>query len=116
VLARSPEQKGKLIVKRVIATGGTTLHVPPPEDSGLGVHIDSIVDIPEGHVWLSGDNMPFSQDSRSYGPVPSRNLLGRLVVAVRSRLLRIPTALLHSSDQLSSNRLCLGQANVIECM
>ena len=84
VLARSPEQKGKLIVKRVVATAGCSLRVPPPDDSGLGVHIESVVDIPEGHVWLSGDNMPFSQDSRSYGPVPTHNLLGRLFVAVRN--------------------------------
>lgn len=83
MLARSPEKNDKFIIKRVVATAGTTLHVPPPEDSGLGVHINEIVDIPEDHVWLSGDNMPFSQDSRSYGPVPTRNLLGRLVVAVR---------------------------------
>ena len=82
MLARSPEQKGKLIVKRVVATAGSTLHVPPADDSGLGVHIESVVDIPEDHVWLSGDNMPSSQDSRSYGPVPTRNLMGRLVVAV----------------------------------
>lgn len=93
MLARSPEQKDKLIVKRVIATAGTTLHVPPPDDSGLGMHIDSIVDIPEDHVWLSGDNLPFSQDSRSYGPVPTGNLLGRLVVAVRP--CPYPNALLH---------------------
>jgi type IV secretory pathway protease TraF len=94
VLARSPEQKEKLIVKRVVATGGSTLHVPPPDDSGLGVHIDSVVDIPEGHVWLSWDNMPLSQDSRSYGPVPTSNLLGRLVIAVCHPPLPIPTALL----------------------
>ena len=29
-----------------------------------------MVQVPEGHVWLAGDNMGMSRDSRFYGPVP----------------------------------------------
>ena len=29
-----------------------------------------MVQVPEGHVWLAGDNMAWSRDSRFYGPVP----------------------------------------------
>jgi mitochondrial inner membrane protease subunit 1 len=29
-----------------------------------------MVQVPEGHVWLAGDNMARSRDSRFYGPVP----------------------------------------------
>ncbi len=29
-----------------------------------------MVQVPEGHVWLAGDNMSGSRDSRLYGPVP----------------------------------------------
>lgn len=29
-----------------------------------------VVDVPQGHVWLQGDNPSQSRDSRHYGPVP----------------------------------------------
>lgn len=38
--------------------------------------------IPEGHVWLQGDNTKNSHDSRNYGPVP----LGLLYGKVKARL------------------------------
>jgi signal peptidase I len=33
--------------------------------------------IPEGQVFLMGDNRDFSADSRFFGPVPERNVIGR---------------------------------------
>jgi len=37
------------------------------------------VTIPKGHIWVEGDNPPFSKDSRHYGPVPKEWIRGRLV-------------------------------------
>lgn len=82
VLARHPEEEDKTIVKRIIAKGGTRLCVPMPLDPGHGVHVDHIADVPEGHVWLAGDNMTYSYDSRDYGPVPYKLLMGRVVFTV----------------------------------
>ena len=35
--------------------------------------------IPDGSVWLLGDNPSNSNDSRSYGPVPLKLLQGRVI-------------------------------------
>ncbi len=40
--------------------------------------------VPEGHLWIEGDNGPNSRDSRSYGPVPVALVEGRAVGRVRA--------------------------------
>jgi len=37
--------------------------------------------VPEGYVVIIGDNLRVSEDSRLFGPVPQRNILGRVVAA-----------------------------------
>ncbi|CAG8659836.1 3782_t:CDS:2, partial [Scutellospora calospora] len=34
--------------------------------------------VPSGHVWLQGDNLSNSTDSRNYGPVPYALIKGRV--------------------------------------
>ena len=53
--------------------------------------------VPEGHVWLEGDNPLLSVDSRHYGPIPVAYLEGRLVWRLWP-LLRHPAIRKH--DQL----------------
>jgi signal peptidase I len=36
--------------------------------------------VPEGHVWVIGDNHSVSEDSRDFGPVPLDKILGKVVV------------------------------------
>ena len=38
--------------------------------------------IPKGHVWLQGDNLANSIDSRDYGAVPEATLKGRVLARV----------------------------------
>jgi inner membrane protease subunit 1 len=38
--------------------------------------------VPKGHVWLLGDNIDNSLDSRTYGPVPLGLILGRVCYKV----------------------------------
>lgn len=40
------------------------------------------VQVPKGHVWLEGDNILSSNDSRFYGPVPEASLKGRVLARV----------------------------------
>ena len=38
--------------------------------------------VPDGHIWIEGDNSLDSVDSRSYGPVPAALIVGRVVCRV----------------------------------
>ena len=43
---------------------------------------EMMIQIPEGHCWLAGDNMPDSRDSRDYGPLPLALIKGKVVCRV----------------------------------
>ncbi|KAJ4504012.1 Mitochondrial inner membrane peptidase complex subunit [Exophiala dermatitidis] len=36
-----------------------------------------MVQVPEGHVWVAGDSLSYSRDSRFYGPVPMALIAGK---------------------------------------
>lgn len=38
--------------------------------------------IPQGHCWIEGDNLPDSRDSREYGPVPLALVKGKVIAKV----------------------------------
>lgn len=46
----------------------------------------ALFQIPTGHVWLQGDNLIMSRDSREYGPVPLALVRGRVVCQVSKGL------------------------------
>jgi hypothetical protein len=46
------------------------------------------VQVPRGHVWLQGDNLILSRDSREYGPVPLALVKGRVIAQVRQHGMR----------------------------
>uniref|UniRef100_A0A671T3V3 Mitochondrial inner membrane protease subunit 1-like n=1 Tax=Sinocyclocheilus anshuiensis TaxID=1608454 RepID=A0A671T3V3_9TELE len=41
-------------------------------------YIGKFVSVPRGHVWLEGDSLQNSTDSRSYGPIPYALIRGRV--------------------------------------
>lgn len=38
------------------------------------------IKVPKGNVFVLGDNRPVSQDSRWFGPVPKKNIIGKVMV------------------------------------
>jgi signal peptidase I len=86
------------LIKRVIALPGETIEVRSCQvfiDGRLLVepYLDPAVvtpgncggdyaasTVPEGHVFVMGDNRPGSQDSRALGPIPEKDLVGRAFV------------------------------------
>jgi len=79
VTVRSPLDPNRLICKRVIGLPGDIICVDP---TGQYAPSTEHVVIPRYHVWLSGDNAAWSQDSRKYGPVSMALLKGKLVARV----------------------------------
>ena len=97
------EEEGKVMIKRIIGLPGETViekagnilienaqHKPIPfhEDRYLAPTVKTYVRgatttvqwvIPEGHYFVLGDNRARSTDSRTYGPVPRSNIIGRVM-------------------------------------
>ncbi len=96
IVFRSDEEGGKALVKRVIALGGETFEV-----SGGTVLINGEalteeylqpdvitgdypqITVPEGCVFVMGDNRGGSLDSRSFGPVNIDRIKGRIILRLR---------------------------------
>ncbi|XP_047965532.1 mitochondrial inner membrane protease subunit 1 [Salvia hispanica] len=79
VLVRSPENPRKSITKRIVGVEGDT--VTFLADSGRGDQSNSVV-VPKGHVWIQGDNIYASNDSRNFGPVPYGLVYGKVFCRV----------------------------------
>ncbi|KAJ9153424.1 hypothetical protein P3X46_026866 [Hevea brasiliensis] len=79
VLVRSPVDPRKIVTKRIVGMEGdriTFLLDPSSNDSC------NIIVVPKGHVWIQGDNMYASSDSRHFGPVPYGLIQGKVFMRV----------------------------------
>ncbi|KAK0588299.1 hypothetical protein LWI29_037494 [Acer saccharum] len=75
VILRSPEVPRKVLTKRVIGLEGDRVtYVVDPNNSDKS---DTVV-VPKGHIWIEGDNIYNSYDSRNFGAVPLGLLQGKV--------------------------------------
>lgn len=84
------------LIKRVVGVPGDTLTiegdlvwvngtlsaVAPQARIGTGYGSRYDVDVPEGTVYVMGDNRPFALDSRDFGPVPLERVEGKGVAVL----------------------------------
>lgn len=94
VVLKLPNQGDELLIKRVIGLPGETVEIHDSQVYVNGEPLDesfvqgdtfpgraeSIV-VPPLHVYVLGDNRNHSNDSRSFGPVPIENIVGRAWVS-----------------------------------
>jgi len=77
VICKQPNAVTQNVIKRVTAVEGQQVSVFRP-----GQHLPLVVTVPRGHVWLQGDNLIMSRDSREYGPVPRALVRGRVIAQI----------------------------------
>ncbi|KAM3855590.1 mitochondrial inner membrane protease subunit 1 isoform 2-T2 [Vipera latastei] len=73
IIAKNPADPKTNICKRVMGLEGEKVCTSNPTD-----FIKTHSYVPKGHVWLEGDNLKNSTDSRCYGPVPYGLIRGRI--------------------------------------
>ncbi len=94
VVLKLPSQGDELLIKRVIGLPGETVEIrdgqvfingqlldEPFVDEETQPGRNGQVTVPPLHVYVLGDNRNHSNDSRSFGPVPIENLVGRAWVS-----------------------------------
>lgn len=95
-----PEVASRTLIKRVIAVGGQTVDLKDgdvyvdgvklnepytnglpsyPLESSTGDGITYPYTVPDGSIWVMGDNRTSSKDSRAFGSIPVSSVQGRAV-------------------------------------
>ena len=75
----SPVDPDRLVMKRVLGRPGDLVLVDPTKSTNK-------IKVPPNHLWMQGDNYPFSNDSRFYGPIPIGLVQGRIVCQLYPRV------------------------------
>ncbi|KHN94034.1 Peptidase S24/S26A/S26B/S26C [Metarhizium album ARSEF 1941] len=65
-------------VKRVVGMPGDYVSLGTPGENGE----DQMIQVPQGHCWIVGDNLSASRDSRLFGPLPLALIQGKVVAKV----------------------------------
>lgn len=91
IVAAKPSDPDHRVCKRITGMPGDLILVDPSTSSEL-THsprqcvsndgFNKYIKVPEGHVWVTGDNLSLSLDSRTYRSVPMALIKGKLVAAM----------------------------------
>lgn len=90
VVATKPTDPDHRICKRITGMPGDIVLVDPSSSSSLtnspakcveNDGFNKFIRVPEGHVWVTGDNLCHSLDSRSYSSLPMALIKGKVVAA-----------------------------------
>lgn len=79
-----PMRRGYRAMKRVVAMPGDFVLRDTPERG------EWMVQVPEGHCWVAGDNLEWSRDSRHFGPLPLALIKGRALFKISTSSWLLP--------------------------
>jgi len=83
VVVQHPDRVGT-VCKRVLGLPGDMVTKPSMRARKQGNRLrrrrSGMVVVPDGHIWVEGDNPWNSSDSRNYGPVPACSIVGRVLL------------------------------------
>ena len=83
VIANSPTNEKQTVCKRVRGLPGDVVKYKRPRGGKRSFPWSRDgTTVPEGHVWLQGDNESNSTDSRHYGPVPMELITGTVTAKI----------------------------------
>ena len=91
--APTPQRSGQTFVKRVVGVGGDRISIrgghvirngkPEPDSfikpcatDGVGCDFPATITVPDGSFFMMGDNRGGSDDSRFWGPIPKKWVIG----------------------------------------
>ncbi|KAI9371840.1 peptidase S24/S26A/S26B/S26C [Aspergillus egyptiacus] len=83
-----PSFLGVCGAKRVIGMPGDFVCRDEPLSNTVGGkgdghgHGGEMIRVPEGHVYVVGDNLPWSRDSRNFGPLPMGLINGKVIARI----------------------------------
>lgn len=74
-------------IKRIIGLPGDAIVIPPAEDQRYPDESERCWScyVPSGHIFVCGDNLENSLDSRTWGPIPATNILAVVVLKLPRR-------------------------------
>mmetsp|Transcript_22078 Transcript_22078/g.54551 ORF Transcript_22078/g.54551 Transcript_22078/m.54551 type:complete len:364 (-) Transcript_22078:2306-3397(-) len=82
IVVKHPDRVGT-VCKRVLGLPGDIVTKPTQRTQKEGILDRSMPEnlvVPDGHLWIEGDNPWNSSDSRNYGPIPASLIVGRVLV------------------------------------
>lgn len=92
IVAAKPTDPHQRVCKRITGMPGDVILVDPSAGEGYGSDLpddeeldnspfNSYIRVPPGHVWVTGDNLAQSLDSRTYNSLPMGLIKGKIVAA-----------------------------------
>lgn len=74
IICAKPTLPTQRVCKRITGLPGDYVLIDPSNKSST-----HMIQVPQGHFWVTGDNLAQSIDSRTYGPMPLGLVKGKVV-------------------------------------
>lgn len=83
IVALKPTDPDQRVCKRITGMPGDVILIDPSmEDKhDPSASFNKYIKVPKGHVWVTGDNLAHSLDSRTYNSLPLALIKGKIVAA-----------------------------------